>query len=77
MNKGAQGQNEPIRVFVIPERCMGHAMCQHLAPDVFSFDEREEVSYVDNEEVSGARLEAARRAELACPEQAIVLSCDT
>jgi ferredoxin len=52
-------------------RCHGHGRCIVIAPRVFALDD-DDLSYV-LEPTAGSDHEAAKRAEQACPEQAIIV----
>ena len=67
------GSTDPVaRIEVDQSRCVGHARCFALAPDIFLLDDD---GYIDIEraDVSADRLAAARDGEAACPERAITL----
>lgn len=61
------------RVWVDPDRCVGHGRCYTLAPDVFDADENGH-SLVRVERVSGELEQQAVTGAQNCPEQAITLS---
>ena len=65
-----------MKTRVEPHICRGHALCQTIAPQVFLFDDDAERAFVEDEEVPEELKELVRRAALACPEQAIVVSED-
>ncbi|MEK8173787.1 ferredoxin [Streptomyces sp. M19] len=57
------------------ERCMGHAMCAALAPDIYEVSDSGTNDMGEFEVAPGAE-DAARRGALACPERAILLEED-
>ncbi|MFG2631502.1 ferredoxin [Streptomyces sp. NPDC048473] len=64
-----------MRIKVDSERCMGHAMCNALAPEVYTvtddgFNEMQEF------EVTTAQRAAALRGASACPERIIAVLAD-
>lgn len=62
-----------MRVYVDPDRCQGHTLCNMAAPDVFHLRDEDGHSYVAVSEFTPAVIEAAKRAASTCPEQAIVV----
>jgi ferredoxin len=59
-----------VRLSVDHELCVGHAMCALAAPDLFALnDDEKSEPLVDV--VPAAQEQAARDAELLCPENAI------
>ncbi len=63
-----------MRVRVDAERCQGHTLCAASAPAVFSLREEDGHAVVANEEVLPELEDAVRRAELGCPESAIIVT---
>ena len=62
-----------IRVRVDGARCQGHTLCNMTAPAVFALRDEDGHAVALMEEVSAEYAEAARKAALGCPEQAIEL----
>ena len=62
-----------MRVRVLEDRCQGHTLCNSVAPDLFRLRVEDGHAYVDDEVVPAGMEELARRAELGCPESAIVV----
>jgi ferredoxin len=62
-----------MQVWVDAERCQGHTLCAASAPAVFSLREEDGHAEVANPDVPPELEEAVRRAELGCPESAIVI----
>lgn len=62
-----------MRVRVDEAVCQGHTLCHLAAPEVFDLREEDGHSYVKVTELTPEMVEAARRAALTCPEQAIVV----
>jgi ferredoxin len=65
-----------MRVRVIAERCQGHTLCNGFAPELFGLREEDGHSIVLQEVVPPGLEESARRAELGCPEAAIMVEDD-
>ena len=62
-----------IRVRVDSARCQGHTLCNLAAPTVFSLRDEDGHAVAVVDEVPPEHAEAARKAALGCPEQAIEL----
>lgn len=62
-----------MKVWVDPEKCMGHIRCVQAAPEIFQQDDQGH-SYTSDEDVPPELQEAVRRAQLSCPEQAIFVT---
>ena len=62
-----------MRVRVLDGVCQGHTLCAMAAPGVFKLREENGHSYVESEEVPEHQRDAVRRAEIGCPERAIVV----
>ena len=60
-----------LRVRVNDKLCQGHTLCARSAPAVFKLRDEDGHAYVEEESVPIGQLEAARRAVIGCPEQAI------
>lgn len=60
------------RAIVNADLCQGHTLCNFAAPEVFHLRDEDGHAYVAIDgELSPEQLEAARQAELGCPERAI------
>ena len=62
-----------MRVYVQEDVCQGHTLCHMAAPEVFDLREEDGHAFVSLTEFTPEVMEAARRAALTCPEQAIVV----
>jgi ferredoxin len=62
-----------VKVHVDERRCQGHTLCAAAAPQIFRLRDDDGHSYVEDENVPKEFEDAVRRAELGCPEQAIVV----
>ena len=60
-----------MRILVDLTKCQGYAQCAFLAPDVFTIQGDEALTYDPHPD--GAQLTRIRRAAAACPVQAIRL----
>jgi ferredoxin len=67
-----QPKTDTVRIQVDGNVCMGHAMCNALAPEVYEVDDTGFNRMGDFEVGADARPAAARGAQ-ACPERAITL----
>ncbi|MBM12589.1 MAG: ferredoxin [Chloroflexi bacterium] len=65
-----------MKVKVLEHTCQGHTLCAGSAPEVFILREVDGHAFVENEIVSPELEEKVRRAQLGCPERAIVVSED-
>ena len=65
-----------MKVHIDDERCEGHGRCYALAPLVFEPDDIGNGIEIGGGVVAPGQEEAARRAVLNCPEQAITLEED-
>jgi ferredoxin len=61
-----------LRIHVDLDLCQSHGQCVFAAPDVFSFDEDDQLHYVPS--VDESRREAMIRAAEACPVRAITIA---
>ena len=61
-----------MRVRVERDRCMGHAMCEALAGEVFEVSD-EGLNEMGEFEVGPEHAAAARKGAVACPERAITI----
>jgi ferredoxin len=61
-----------MKIIVDHARCEGHAVCAHVAPDLFTLDE---MGYNRSppREIDAESEALARRAARGCPERAITL----
>jgi ferredoxin len=62
-----------MRAAVDADRCQGHARCWEICPEVFHLDD-EGHAVVAAADVPAGAEDAARRAEVNCPERAITLT---
>ena len=59
-----------MRITVDPDRCVGSAYCQRIAPASFDLGD-DGIAVVLDADVAGADAAAVREAESACPAMAI------
>jgi ferredoxin len=62
-----------VRVQVDRQICQGHGRCYSLAPELFEPDEVGDGVEIGDGTVAPGQEDAARRAVLNCPEQAITI----
>ena len=62
-----------MRVFVNPDLCQGHTLCNMVAPDIFHLREEDGHSYVVVDELTPEMVPLAQKAAIGCPERAIVV----
>ncbi len=62
-----------MKAIVDATKCEGYGTCADLCPQVFVLDEWGYASVVGDGDVAAGEEEAARAAERACPEKAIIL----
>lgn len=62
-----------MRIVVDDALCMGNGRCYVVAPDLFIDDDRGYGQVVGDGSIGEDRLDVARRAVIACPEQAITI----
>jgi ferredoxin len=62
-----------VKVQINPERCQGHGRCYDLAPGLFGEDDEGYGTVPGDGTVPPGQEQAARLAELNCPEHAIEL----
>ena len=62
-----------MRVSVDPDGCMGHGMCQALAPEVYEINEISGVNEMGDFEADPGLEAAVARGAAACPERAIAI----
>lgn len=63
-----------MKVFVDPQRCQGHTLCNFAAPEIFTLDDTDGHAQARDGDVPPDEEAAARIAVAGCPEQAITLS---
>ena len=66
-------KEQPLRVYVDPELCQGHTLCNMAEPDVFHLRDIDGHAYVAVTHFDAAVIAAGKRAAMTCPEQAIVV----
>jgi len=59
-----------MKVIVNRSACVGHARCQHVAPDLFTLDEDGYIARASFDVPAGQEA-LARRGVRACPERAL------
>jgi ferredoxin len=62
-----------LRVHVQQDVCQGHTLCFMAAPEVFGLREEDGHAFIKITEFTPELIEAAERAALTCPEQAIIV----
>jgi ferredoxin len=62
-----------MRVRVLDDVCQGHTLCAMAAPEIFKLREEDGHAYVESDEVPDDQQAAVRRAEIGCPERAIIV----
>jgi ferredoxin len=62
-----------VKVRVINDKCQGHGRCYSLAPELFESDDFGNSVVLADGDVPAGLEDAARLAELNCPEQAVVI----
>jgi ferredoxin len=62
-----------MRLMIDDARCTGNGRCYALLPDLFTDDERGHGRVVGDGALGDDQAEAARRAVVACPEDAITI----
>jgi ferredoxin len=60
-----------MKVFIDPDKCMGHGMCYALAPGVYADDDQGYGTVIGDGTVVPDQAEAARAGAANCPESAI------
>lgn len=65
-----------MRLTVDSDRCQGHALCGYHAPELIGLTEEEGHAYVLLENVPPELEDTARKAVMACPEEAISVHDD-
>ncbi|MDE0987599.1 MAG: ferredoxin [Pseudomonadales bacterium] len=67
-----------MKISVDKEGCQGHGMCNMVCPDVFEYDDDGFANVADGmDNVPPELEEAAKLAEIQCPERAIVITQDS
>jgi ferredoxin len=62
-----------VRVFVDPDLCQGHTLCNMVAPEIFHLREEDGHSEVVVDVLTPEQEPLARKAALGCPERAITV----
>lgn len=62
-----------MRLLVNPDRCQGHALCASTAPDLFELSDEDGHSTAIAGDLTQDQQPLARRAAMACPENAVRL----
>jgi ferredoxin len=62
-----------MRLVVNADRCQGHALCASVAPDLFELNDEDGHSTAVGGELDADQQPLARKASMACPEQAVRL----
>lgn len=62
-----------MRVRVDPDVCQGHTLCHLAAPQLFQLRDEDGHAYVVSEDVPPELEALAIRAEMGCPERAIII----
>jgi len=62
-----------MRVVIDDERCTGNGRCYAVAPELFTDDDRGYGQVIGDGSIDDHRLDLARRAALACPDQAVTV----
>jgi ferredoxin len=62
-----------LRITVDPDRCVGSAYCQRIAPATFDLGD-DGIAFVLDADAAGTDDAAAREAETACPAMAIAIA---
>lgn len=60
-----------MKVRINAGRCVGHAMCNLAAPEIFKLSDEDGHAFVVSENVPPEFEDAVRQAERGCPEEAI------
>ncbi|MVZ99865.1 ferredoxin [Actinomadura sp. LD22] len=64
-----------MKVTVHADRCMGHAMCNAVAPEVYEIDD-DGYNVMGTVEIEPDKEALARQGAAACPERAIEVTTD-
>jgi ferredoxin len=68
------GRNgERVRVYVDPDVCQGHTLCNMAAPEIFKLRAEDGHGYVELTSFTPEQLVLARKAQSGCPEGAILI----
>jgi len=65
-----------IRISVDRDKCMGHARCAMVSPDIFQLDENGYADMPDDAVVPDGQRVRALEGAAACPERAITAVCE-
>jgi ferredoxin len=60
-----------VKVWVDPDKCMGHGMCTAMAPELFHVNQETGLNEMGEAEIRPELEQLAKRGIGACPEQAI------
>jgi ferredoxin len=75
MLRGAVGGGDLVRVRLEKSKCVGHAQCYAVDPDLFPIDESG-YSILEEYEVPPEDAELIRDGVASCPEMALVIEDD-
>jgi ferredoxin len=75
MLPGAVGRGDLVRVRLEKSKCVGHAQCYAVDPDLFPIDESG-YSILEEREVRPEDAEVTRDGVASCPEMALVIDED-
>jgi ferredoxin len=65
-----------MRIWVDPDKCQGHTLCNMAAQQLFQLSERDGHASTTVDDVPPELKDQARRAHAGCPERAIILVDD-
>jgi ferredoxin len=68
-------EDSPVKVRVEQSRCVGHAQCYAVDPEIFPIDESG-YSTLEEHEVAPEDAQVTRDGVAACPEMALILEED-
>jgi ferredoxin len=75
MLPGAVGGGDLVRVRLEKSKCVGHAQCYAVDPDLFPIDESG-YSILEEREVAPEDLQVTRDGVASCPEMALIIDED-
>jgi ferredoxin len=75
MLPGAVGRGDLVRVRLEKSKCVGHAQCYAVDPDLFPIDESG-YSILEEREVAPEDLQVTRDGVASCPEMALIIDED-
>jgi ferredoxin len=75
MLPGAVGRGDLVRVRLEKSKCVGHAQCYAVDPDLFPIDESG-YSILEEREVPPEDAQVTRDGVASCPEMALVIDED-